>query len=107
MILHSTESKVNKNLARFRVFTQSDVLRTYASARRFFARLASETFLSSLQDTVSQQGARAWRAAFKSNDQTWEIAKIDGLPLQQPMQGRELLAIVTERKASSNDETEP
>jgi len=35
-------------LKSFGVFTLSDVLRTYACARRFFARLASEIFLSSL-----------------------------------------------------------
>ena len=40
---------MNKNPVSLKVFTQSDVLPKYASVRRFFARLASEIFLSSLQ----------------------------------------------------------
>jgi len=37
--------------------TRSNVPAKYASARRFFARLASEIFLSSLQFSVFQQPA--------------------------------------------------
>jgi len=49
MILHSFKADVKKNLASFSVFTQSDVLAKYASARRFIARLASEIFSSNLR----------------------------------------------------------
>jgi hypothetical protein len=58
MILHSVESKVNKNIAPYiRVFTQSDVLPEYACAR-VIARLASGTYLIRLQERVYEGNLR-------------------------------------------------
>jgi hypothetical protein len=52
-----------------------NVLAKYASARRFFARLASEIFLSSLQTRVFQQPARTGAHLFEARDIFFQIVQ--------------------------------
>jgi hypothetical protein len=48
---------------------RSNVLPTYASARRYVARLASETFLSSLLDTSMRNGNLSEKSKLDSGSQ--------------------------------------
>src|SRR5687768_16035147 len=55
MILHSVESKVNKNLARFRVFTQSDVGASRLSATKHMSLFQRPANLMAAQEIENRR----------------------------------------------------